>query len=85
MRSSQSPQESIIHHFDEPTRLLHYVETVDELYHYGTELFSLISSGVIKIKVFKEYPFTAQGVQQAQTDLTGGKTTGKLVIKVSDD
>ena len=30
-----------------------------------------------------EYPFTAEGVQSAQRDLTGGKTTGKLLIKVA--
>ncbi|KAF8899277.1 hypothetical protein BD779DRAFT_1666974 [Infundibulicybe gibba] len=61
-----------------------YVYTPEEAHYYGTKLFDLISRGILKIHVFKEYPFTAEGVQQAQRDLTGGKTTGKLVIKVSD-
>ncbi|KAF8640806.1 hypothetical protein AX17_000455 [Amanita inopinata Kibby_2008] len=61
-----------------------YVYTPEEAYHYGKKTFSLISDGVVKIHVFKEYPFTAEGVQQAQRDLTGGKTTGKLVIKIAD-
>jgi len=61
-----------------------YIVTPEESYHYGTELFDLISKGVLKIKIHKEYKFTAEGVQQAQKDLTGGRTTGKLVINVAD-
>ena len=37
------------------------------------------------MNVHKEYPFTAEGVVDAQKDLTGGKTTGKLVIKIADE
>jgi NADPH2:quinone reductase len=44
----------------------------------------LIRDGTLKIKVHKEYPFTAEGVADAQKDLTGGKTTGKLVINIED-
>ncbi|KAF8215804.1 NAD-P-binding protein [Mycena galopus ATCC 62051] len=39
-------------------------------------------NGSLKIKIHKEYPFTAEGAIQAQKDLTGGKSTGKLLIKV---
>lgn len=59
--------------------------TPDEVHYYGTKIFDLISKGVLKINIYKEYPFTAEGVQQAQKDLTGGKTTGKVIIKVTDE
>ena len=59
--------------------------TPEELYGYTTELFSLIESGAVKINIHKEYPFTADGVKQTQRDITGRSTTGKLVIKVSDE
>ncbi|KAJ3798570.1 hypothetical protein GGU11DRAFT_723061 [Lentinula aff. detonsa] len=60
----------------------HYIVTPDEAYFYGDKLFEMISAGVLKINIFKEYPFTQEGAQQAQKDLTGGKTTGKLLINV---
>ncbi|KAG9222271.1 hypothetical protein CCMSSC00406_0006568 [Pleurotus cornucopiae] len=60
-----------------------YTFTPAEALHYGNKVFDLISRGVLKVHVFKEYPFTAQGVQQAQKDLTGGVSTGKLVINLS--
>ncbi|KAJ7150401.1 NAD(P)-binding protein [Mycena filopes] len=59
-----------------------YVTTPEEIYHYTTELYSLVADGSLKIKVHKEYPFTAEGAIQAQKDLTSGQTTGKLIIKV---
>jgi len=62
-----------------------YVVTPDEIYYYGTKLFELISNGVFKINIFKEYAFTQEEGQQAQKDLVGGKTTGKLLIKVAHD
>lgn len=62
-----------------------YLVTPDEAAYYGDKVFELISSGVLKINIFKEYPFTQEGGQQAQKDLTGGKTTGKLLIKVVQD
>ncbi|TFK56882.1 NAD(P)-binding protein [Heliocybe sulcata] len=61
---------------------VNYTTTPEESLYYSNELFKLIADGVLKINVFKEYPYTAEGVQQAQQDLTGGKSTGKLVIKV---
>ncbi|PPQ79897.1 hypothetical protein CVT25_002953 [Psilocybe cyanescens] len=61
-----------------------YVFTPEEAAHYGKVLFDLVESGELKIKIYNEYPFTVEGVRQAQSDLTaaGGKTTGKLLIKV---
>jgi len=59
-----------------------YTTTPEELYHYSTELFTLISDGALNIRVQQDYPFTAEGAIQAQKDLTAGKTTGKLLIKV---
>ncbi|KAG2155733.1 hypothetical protein DEU56DRAFT_768944 [Suillus clintonianus] len=61
-----------------------YTYTPAEALHYGNALFSLLANGTLKTQVFKEYPFTTEGVKQAQIDLTSGKTTGKLVVKVSD-
>lgn len=61
-----------------------YVYTPEEAYYYGQEVWKLVGQGSLKINIFKEYPFTAAGVQQAQRDLTGGKTIGKLLIKIGD-
>ncbi|THV06469.1 NAD(P)-binding protein [Dendrothele bispora CBS 962.96] len=61
-----------------------YVYTPEEARYYGNKVWDLIADGVLKINIFEEYPFTAEGVQQAQKDLTGGKTTGKLIVKVQD-
>lgn len=61
-----------------------YVVTAEESLHYSTELFKLIENGTLKISIHKEYPFTAEGVAESQKDLTGGKTAGKLVIKVAE-
>jgi len=62
-----------------------YVVTADEISYYSNKLFDLISTDTLKINIFKEYPFTQEGARQAQQDLTGGKTTGKLLIKVVQD
>ncbi|KAF5391611.1 hypothetical protein D9757_002427 [Collybiopsis confluens] len=59
-----------------------YLETPEEITYYTAKLWSLISSGALKINIWKDYPFTTEGAQQAQKDLTGGKTVGKLVVKV---
>lgn len=62
-----------------------YLITADEVHHYGPLVLDMIEKNVFKINIFKEYPFTTEGLQQAQKDLTGGKTVGKLLIKVADD
>ena len=65
------------------SRMANYVYTPEEAAHYGQVLFGLIEHEELRIQVFAEYPFTTEGVQRAQTDLTGGKTAGKLLIKVA--
>lgn len=67
------------------SRLNNYVATIEERQFYGPQLFDMISKGVLKINIHADYPFTAEGVRQAQTDLVTGKTTGKLLIKVADE
>lgn len=63
-------------------RQSNYTYTPEEKSYYGNKLFDLISKGSLKISTINKYPFTAEGVQHAHRDLTGGKTVGKLVIKV---
>lgn len=60
-----------------------YVFEPEQADYYGRKVFELVENGTFKINIFKEYPFTAEGVQQAQADLTGGRTTGKLIVKVT--
>ncbi|KAI0746899.1 NAD-P-binding protein [Daedaleopsis nitida] len=61
-----------------------YVFTPEEGRKYGEELFKLVAGGTLKVTIHAEYPFTADGVQQAQKDLTGGKSIGKLLIKIAE-
>ncbi|KAG2152092.1 hypothetical protein BD769DRAFT_1623733 [Suillus cothurnatus] len=67
----------------QPT-MKNYTCTPAEALYYVNALFSLLVNGTLKTQIFKEHPFTAEGVKQAQIDLTSGKSTGKLVVKVSD-
>lgn len=60
-----------------------YQVTLEERNSYSAELWGLVSSGTLRINIHAEYPFTAEGVRQAHTDLTTGKTIGKLLIKVT--
>ncbi|KAH9955613.1 NAD-P-binding protein [Russula dissimulans] len=64
--------------------VVNYLVTLEERNRYSKELWALVSSGTLKINIHTEYPFTAEGVRQAHVDLTTGKTTGKLLIKVAD-
>jgi len=63
-------------------RVVNYLVTPEEIEHYGQYTLGLLASGVIKVNIWKEYPFTAEGVKEAQTDLVKGKSTGKLLIKL---
>ena len=60
-----------------------YVFTSEEAAYYGKVVFDLVEKNELKIQIFKDYPFTTEGVQNAQRDLTSGKTVGKLLIKVA--
>jgi NADPH2:quinone reductase len=61
-----------------------YVYTPEEAYYYGQEVWKRVSDKTLRLHIFKEYTFTADGVKEAHLDLTGGKTTGKLLIKIAD-
>jgi len=63
--------------------MANYIYTAEEAAHYGKEVFDLVEKNELKIQIYKDYPFTTEGVQNAQRDLTGGKTSGKLLIKVA--
>jgi NADPH:quinone reductase-like Zn-dependent oxidoreductase len=60
-----------------------YVFTQEEYERYSDELFGLIAKGIVKIKIHEEYEFSVEGIRKAQEDITGRKTTGKLVVKVA--
>ena len=65
--------------------VVNYTLTPEEGRSYASELHSLIATQKLNVRVHGEYPFTAEGVQQAERDLTGGKSIGKLLIKVADE
>jgi len=65
-------------------RLSNYVYTPEEAYQYAQQLWALVTENALRLNIFSEYPFTTEGVQQAHQDLTGGKTTGKLLIKITE-
>lgn len=62
--------------------LTNYVATQEEFEHYSHELFDLLDKGIVKIAAPREYPFSEEGIRQSQEDITGRKTSGKLVVKI---
>ncbi|OCF38778.1 NADPH2:quinone reductase [Kwoniella heveanensis CBS 569] len=60
------------------------VNTQQEWTEYTDELTDLTRNGVTKYAVHKIYDFTEEGVRQAQVDIEGRGTSGKLLIHVSD-
>jgi len=51
----------------------------------GAHYFTTSSSSMLRARgILHEYPSTAKGVQQAQTDLPRGRSTGKLIVKIGD-
>jgi NADPH2:quinone reductase len=64
--------------------MMNYCVDPEETALYGSQLFALVADGTLSVRVHKEYPFTAQGLRDAQTDLVSGRTVGKLIVKVSD-
>ncbi|GES59896.1 quinone oxidoreductase [Aspergillus terreus] len=59
--------------------LFGYIETREEFEYYVNELFTLLKSGQLKVKIHKVYPL--EQVAQAHIDLEGRKSTGKLLLK----
>jgi NADPH2:quinone reductase len=64
--------------------MTNYIHTPEEAFYYIQQVWKLMENGNFKMNIFKEYPFTAEGVKQAQQDLTEGKTMGKLLIKIAN-
>jgi len=54
-----------------------------EALEYANWLWKLLQDGSLKIKVFKEYPFSVEGLAQTSTDQTSRGTVGKLLVKVA--
>ncbi|CAL1694611.1 unnamed protein product [Somion occarium] len=67
--------------------MANYIVTPEESQYYTQQLFQELESGRLKVKIDGVYPFSTEGVRQAQTDLTtrGGKVAGKLLIKIADE
>ncbi|KAI8990684.1 NAD-P-binding protein [Trametes punicea] len=67
--------------------MTNYIYTPEEARYYSEKLFGYLSSGILKIKIHKQYPFTTEGARQAHTDLTtkGGSTVGKLVYTIGGE
>lgn len=67
--------------------MTNYITLPEEADHYSKELWDLIKSGVFKLRISSVYPFSAEGAQEAQKELTtpGGKTVGKILLKIADE
>ncbi|KAJ3558781.1 hypothetical protein NM688_g722 [Phlebia brevispora] len=63
-----------------------YIATPEEAHHYTQEFFKAVQSGLFKPRIVNVYPFTADGVRDAQKEITtpGGKLAGKILIKIAD-
>ncbi|KAK7735222.1 hypothetical protein SLS53_007612 [Cytospora paraplurivora] len=62
-------------------RLDVYLAEREEFEQRSAELLDLVAKGIVKLDIGKEY--TLEEVGQAQDDLSGRKSTGKLIVKVS--
>lgn len=67
--------------------VFNYVTTPEEAYPYVKEVFDGLVSGLFKVRICSVYPFTVEGVRDAQKEITtpGGKLAGKILIKVSEE
>lgn len=61
--------------------------TQEETEHYLAELWQALRSGLFKIRIERVYPFTTEGVREAQTELTtpGGTLAGKILLKIAEE
>lgn len=62
-------------------RLDVYVAVRDDFEERSAELLDLVAKGIVKLDIGKEY--TMEQVGQAHDDLSGRKSTGKLIVKVA--
>lgn len=60
--------------------LFGYIADRDEYEQYAKELFELLISGALGVRIHGFY--TLSDLQRAHIDLEGRKTSGKLLIKV---
>lgn len=60
--------------------LVHYIASRDDLDRRARELFGMIASKVLKLRIEHVYPLGE--AQQAQRDLEGRKTTGKVLLRL---
>ncbi|KAG0472639.1 hypothetical protein HPP92_014061 [Vanilla planifolia] len=58
--------------------LMHYIESRDELLESAGEVLSLVSSGVLKVRVNHVYPLSEAA--RAHADLEARKTSGSIVL-----
>ena len=58
--------------------LMHYTATREELLWRASDVLKWIADGKLKLHIFKTYPLAEAA--QAQRDLEGRKTTGKLIL-----
>ncbi|KAI0089201.1 NAD-P-binding protein [Irpex rosettiformis] len=63
-----------------------YIVTPEEAHPYFVELTNALKTGLFKIRIEKIFPFTVEGVREAQTELAtpGNKISGKILIKIAD-
>lgn len=59
--------------------LNNYTTTLEELEHYTSELFKLVTSGKLEVRIHEVYPLA--DAARAQADIESRKTTGKLLLK----
>jgi NADPH2:quinone reductase len=57
-----------------------YIVARNELEYYANGVLDMVKNGKLKIKIHKIYPLAE--ARQAQEDLEGRRTTGKLLLKL---
>ena len=67
--------------------MFNYITTPDEADNYLHEMWQILQSGTYKIRIHRVFPFTAEGVREAQKEINtpGSGVTGKLLIKISEE
>lgn len=60
--------------------VFNYLTSREDLESYTKELFDLVTSTKVNVKIHEVYPL--QEAARAHADLEGRKTTGKLLLKV---
>ncbi|KIP11671.1 hypothetical protein PHLGIDRAFT_124588 [Phlebiopsis gigantea 11061_1 CR5-6] len=64
-----------------------YLVTPEETDAYLAELWQGIKSGLFKIRIERVYPFSMEGVREAQKEIStpGGTLAGKILLKIADE